>query len=77
MNREKKLFIVVNPERITFHPPTFIHPSRGLAEAEAERLARENPGQCFHVCESVLAKRKVDIETLEFDLEQTESDVPF
>lgn len=77
MQREKKLFLVVNPERITFHPPTFIHPTRGLAEMEAERLARENPGQCFHVVESIVAKRKTDIDTIEFDPDQAESEVPF
>lgn len=77
MTRHKKLFLVVNPDRITFHPPTFIHERRESAIAEAERLARENPGQLFHVCESVLAKRKVDIETVEFDVEQETADVQF
>ena len=72
-----KIFLVVNPERITFHPPTFIHPSRDTAAAEAERLARENPGQTFHVVESVLAKTRVDVHTTEFDSEQDVSEIPF
>ncbi len=73
----KKLFIVVNPDRITFHPPTFIHPDRNSATIEAERLARENPGQLFHVCESYTAKIKTDLHTVLFDQEQEGSEVPF
>lgn len=74
----KKLFLVVNPDRINFHPPTFIHDSLDTATKEAERLARENPGQTFHVVASVLAKMKDDIRTYEFDSEQTDGfGIPF
>lgn len=41
--------------------PTMRHPSSELAEREAERLARNNPGVTFCVLEAVLAVTKSDI----------------
>lgn len=77
VDRSQKLFLVVNPERIVMHPPTFIHQTREAAITEAERLAREHVGQVFHVCESVIAKQKVDVGTYTFDPDQEAVEVPF
>jgi hypothetical protein len=77
VDRSQKLFLVVNPQRIKTHPPTFIHEARDTAILEAERLARENPGETFHVCESTIAKAKVEISTYQFDPDQDHAEIPF
>jgi hypothetical protein len=71
----KRIYLVVNPDRITWHPPTFIHPTYDSAEIEATRLARENPGQEFHVVSSVVAKVKRDVDSFSFG--QLDEGVPF
>lgn len=45
-------------------PSTACHDSRDMAEAEAERLACENPGQAFFVMEAVTAHRKISVERI-------------
>lgn len=42
-------------------PPTVKHFSRGQAEVEAERLARENPGSRFILLEAKGACIKTDV----------------
>lgn len=42
-------------------PPTYQHTSYESARAEAERLARNHPGDRFVVVESVCAVEKVDV----------------
>ncbi len=44
------------------HAPTVRHETKAGAKAEAERLARMNPGQQFHVMELVGTCRRVDVE---------------
>lgn len=44
------------------HAPTCKHQTRPSAVAEAERLARMNPGQSFHVLQLAGTCRKVDVE---------------
>jgi hypothetical protein len=43
------------------------HLNRGSAEAEALRLAEQNPGGNFFVVEPVVRFRKVSVEREEFD----------
>lgn len=43
-------------------PTNYRHATRAAAIAEAERLARHNPGTVFVVTESVEAIRKTDLE---------------
>lgn len=47
-------WFVWNPSN---RPPSFKHTTASGAMDEAERLARENPGQTFIVLESVMAYR--------------------
>lgn len=51
------------------------HADQHLAEREAERLARVNPGDRFYVLAPVAAIRRSDIERERFDLGELE--VPF
>lgn len=44
------------------HAPTFVHTSEGSAQKEASRLARLNPGQEFHVLESIGTALKRDVD---------------
>lgn len=45
------------------NPPRYQHPNADAAKAEAERLARANPGQEFFVLEAVSVSKRVDVET--------------
>ncbi len=56
-------------------PSSFMHESPSSAEDEAERLARENPGQRFYVLEAVSAFRRVEVERITFRDEDEE--LPF
>lgn len=49
----KAFWLVWNPER---NAPRVKHEHRSLAVAEAERLARMNPGETFIVLETVTAR---------------------
>lgn len=51
-----KFWMVWNPQG---HAPTYQHPSMTSAANEAERLARANPGQTFHVLELIGTVRQV------------------
>ncbi|WP_375175529.1 hypothetical protein [Pseudooceanicola sp.] len=46
-------------------PSTVRHSSPDAAEAEAERLARNNPGSVFFVMQAVSAHRRVDVERIQ------------
>lgn len=41
---------------------TYKHPSLASAKAEAERLARKQPGDTFHVLQCIGSCRKIDVE---------------
>ena len=47
---DKQFWLVWNPQG---HSPTVKHPMIYQAKAEAERLARDNPGQKFYVLSAV------------------------
>lgn len=64
-------WLVWNPNG---HSPAYKHPSPERATAEAERLARVNPGQTFVVLESVCGRRVDDMLRIEM---RPGSDVPF
>lgn len=49
----EQFWMVWNPNR---NPPAYRHTSQAAAEAEAERLARLNPGEHFIVLEAVSAR---------------------
>lgn len=62
------------------HIPTFQHDTAASARTEAERLARNNPGQEFFVLTKVARAKKVDVEWVEFvrpSEEFEESQIPF
>ena len=48
------------------YPPKFQHDSPDGAEREAQRLAREKPGQYFYVLEPISRSVKSDVETVRF-----------
>jgi hypothetical protein len=59
--------------------PTVMHSTRDLAETEAKRLARANPGHDFVVLAAVVGFRKNDLERIDYDgLEAIlEAEIPF
>lgn len=59
--------------------PCFRHPSKQSAQREAERLARNNPGQEFTVLESLATVVKDDLrwELNDVDSSETDGGVPF
>lgn len=70
MLRNATFWMVWNPEG---RAPTYKHTAFDSAVQEAERLARENPGQVFVVLSSVCARVSGD---LRIDLQYDEG-VPF
>lgn len=57
--------------------PTVRHDSRREAEAEAERLARNNPGETFHVLAAVAAHRFVQTVRVSLDGLEEDGGLPF
>lgn len=60
-------------------PTSVRHPRRDIAESEADRLARQNPGEVFVVMEAVSAHRIVDVERIRFRDDDAGNDekIPF
>jgi hypothetical protein len=60
-------------------PARFCHMSLAEAETEADRLAREHPGQTFAVLEAVSAHRRRDVERTDLRCRATDDDedLPF
>ena len=46
--------------------PTHKHQNEGLAQIEAERLARQNPGHQFYVLQPIMVVQRQDIVTKRF-----------
>lgn len=59
MSSDKRFWMVWNPGN---RAPTVKHPTLEKAKAEAQRLARTNPGQEFIVLQSLGAFKTVDVE---------------
>lgn len=57
--------------------PTYRHSSAMVAKAEAERLARINPGQSFTVLESLATVCKTDITWQPHGTDDTPTAIPF
>lgn len=55
--------------------PTYQHDFEHQAEAEAERLARRNPGQTFVVLEATSAVKITDVSRI--NLRTVTDDIPF
>lgn len=65
-------YIVWNPKGP--HAPRQKHPAASIAEAEAERLAIEYPGQTFFVMQATMSARTTKpIEVVRFDTDN----IPF
>lgn len=75
MEKNSGFYVVWNPAR---GGPTVRHPTRRSAAAEAERLARANPGQSFFVLGTV-AVAEVPVPSVLRDLAPVDSDagIPF
>ncbi len=65
-----EFWMVYNPQG---GAPTYQHSSFQQAKAEAERLARMNPGQSFYVLQACGMARKVDVEWVNINIDN----VPF
>lgn len=74
MSAPSPFWVVWNPEG---NVPFVRHQSRDIAQGEAERLARNNPGQSFYVLASLSVSRKSDVETTHFDVMELIDEVPF
>lgn len=71
MNEDSPFWFVWN---INGNAPRYRHESARNATAEAERLARLNPGETFIVLQSVCARRFDRMERI--DLRPNVSDIP-
>ena len=69
----ERFFMVWNP---TGRPPSYKHRDRDSAEAEAQRLALQNPGQKFVVMASLCEYTKVEIQKT-MHRGKFEDDIPF
>lgn len=61
-------------------PAKAIHGTRADAEREADRLARNNPGEAFYVLQAIACHRKVDVERIsliEAALDMDDEELPF
>lgn len=58
MNQEDDFWLVWNPEG---RNPQYRHCNEDEAQAEATRLARQNPGQSFFVLHATLKVQAVDV----------------
>ena len=63
-------WLVWNPQG---HSPQYQHSSTHSAEAEAKRLARNNPGQEFYVLAPIAKLVKQDVEETRYKLDE----IPF
>ncbi len=66
MNNARPFWLVWNESG---HAPTFKHDSEESARREAERLARNNPGQQFHVLQVVGTCQHKAVEWHEYEYE--------
>ncbi len=57
-------------------PPTYRHETEGNARREAERLAREKPGQEFFVLRSTGVAKKVDVVWIDHEIDDVDT-IPF
>lgn len=64
-------WVVMNPQG---NAPKFMHPSESAATIEAERLARENPGQVFYVMESICGRIVDDMQRIQL---RQQDEIPF
>lgn len=71
-NNATPFWLVWNPNG---RNPTFRHAFEENAIREAERLARDNPGETFVVLASVAARSVSDMQRL--DLRPPRDDIPF
>lgn len=55
------------------HTPRYEHQSAASAHAEAQRLARENPGEKFYVLQPISETVRNDIVTRRFEVDE----IPF
>lgn len=61
-------------------PPVVKHQTRTLAETEAKRLARLNPGIKFYVLEAVSLAEKIDVQFTRIarrDVAVEDDEIPF
>ena len=77
-NKQTRFWMVYNTSP-NGRAPTYPHQSRDAADREAQRLARENPGQCFIVLKSMggfLAERP-DVQQIKIVDNDHFDDIPF
>lgn len=71
----KPFWIVWSPDGAT--PPRARHDSERAAIAEAERLARLNPGKEFFALAAVAVSQKVEVTTRRIGVGDDYRDIPF
>lgn len=58
--------------------PTMKHATRDVAETEAKRLARFNPGIAFYVLEAISRAEKIEVQFTRLDRRNVNDDeIPF